>query len=271
MTEYAGAGDHRRSMELLWGRFEPPARGPRRDLDVGAIAAAAVAVADAEGLAAVSMRRVAKELGRGPMTLYTYVPSKQELIELMLERVLGELPTGYDRSGGWRPAAEGWARANWAFYDRHPWTLQISVARALLSPNEFATFEASVAMFNDAGMTTLQMLRAVGSLTSFVRGAAKAVADTRTAEQATGVAEADWWRERSALLEEVAVDADWANRYPTLARLDAEGTFAQPERTAEDTTGYIEREELDAFEYGLALMLDGIAAQLAAPGATSKQ
>ena len=92
MTEYPGRGDARRSMALLWGKAEPPKRGPKQGLSVEAIVGAAIAIADADGLDALSMRKVGERLGTSAMALYTYVPAKTELVDLMLEAVLGELP-----------------------------------------------------------------------------------------------------------------------------------------------------------------------------------
>jgi len=100
-------------MALLW-RTPAPAgtrRGPKAGLDVDRIVAAAVAVADSEGLAALSMRRVAAELGVGAMTLYTHVPGKGELVDLMLDSVLGELYVDDAPTGNWRSRLEAVARA----------------------------------------------------------------------------------------------------------------------------------------------------------------
>ena len=88
--EYAGRGDPRRSLDLLWGDAPRPSRGPKPGLDVATIVAAAIALADADGLDGLSMRRVAERLGVGTMSLYTYVPSKAELLDLMLDTVYGE-------------------------------------------------------------------------------------------------------------------------------------------------------------------------------------
>ncbi|MGO4423231.1 TetR/AcrR family transcriptional regulator, partial [Streptomyces sp. MCAF7] len=86
-TEHSGSGDISRSLELLWGTGERPSRGPKRGLTLERIVTAAIAVADAEGLAAVSMRRLSAELGTGTMSLYRYVPGKAELLDLMLDQV----------------------------------------------------------------------------------------------------------------------------------------------------------------------------------------
>jgi AcrR family transcriptional regulator len=270
MTEYAGRGDARRSMALLWGRCEPPTRGPKQGLSAERIAAAAVALADEQGLDAVSMRKVGERLGTSAMALYTYVPAKTELIDLMLDTALAELPTDYPRDGGWRPAAEAWAQATWAWYQRHPWMLQISVARSLLGPHELDAYEAQLRIFDGLGLTGPEITWTVGTLSSFVAGAATALAHARAAERATGQSDDDWWYERSALLEEMGPD-NWEERYPTTTKLSAEHAFDQPHRRPDDATPYMEREALDSFEFGLARLLDGIEAFLADRGAPERR
>ncbi|MGH9211345.1 MAG: TetR/AcrR family transcriptional regulator C-terminal domain-containing protein [Acidimicrobiales bacterium] len=258
MTEYASRGDPQRSMALLWGLVEAPTRGPKPGLAVADIVATAVAVADAEGLGAVSMRRVADRLGKSAMSLYTYVPGKAELLDLMLDAVLGELPTEYPRDDGWRAAVEASARDGWAFYERHPWVLQVSGARALLGPHELDAYETQLRLFDGLGLTGVEMSRAVSALAGFVRGSAKAVADARSAEQATGLSDDDWWNARSPLLDEAVGDA-WSKRYPTASRLAEEHAFDQLDRP-DDETPYTVREALDAFEFGLQRLLDGLEA-----------
>jgi AcrR family transcriptional regulator len=102
--------------------------GARTDMIVDA----AIAVADADGMARLSMRAVGDRLGRTAMALYTFVPNKSELVDLMHDRALAELRTDYDLGVGWRAAATSWAHDHWAFYLRHPWVLQVSQARPVL-------------------------------------------------------------------------------------------------------------------------------------------
>src|SRR5262245_58335068 len=110
--EFAGGGDPRRSIDLLWGLSEPGRRGPKPRYSVDQVVDAAIAVADAEGLQAISVRRIAQELGVSPMAVYTYVPSKAELVGLMFDRVLGE--TGEAAEGqGWRDALSTLACERW--------------------------------------------------------------------------------------------------------------------------------------------------------------
>ena len=148
--EYSGRGDAARSMDLLWGRRPKPTRGPTATLTVEAIVRAAIDLADRDGLDALSMRRVADVLGVGTMTLYTHVPGKGELLDLMLDTVYGEIadepaPSVVgDGAAGWRAALESGARRQWALHERHPWTLYIASSRAVLGPNELTAYEGAL-------------------------------------------------------------------------------------------------------------------------------
>jgi AcrR family transcriptional regulator len=265
VTEYASRGDPERTLRLLWGRAAEPTRGPKQGLELDTVVAAAVEIADTEGLAAVSMRKVGERVGRSAMSLYTYVPGKAELLDLMIDRVLGELPTSYDRAAGWRKAVERCARDGWAFYQRHPWALQVSGSRAVLGPHELDTFETQLTLFDGLGLTGPEMNRAVAALGGYVRGAARSVADAVAAEQATGQSDDDWWNARSPLLDELSTDV-WPDRYPTITRLQEQHTFDQLDRADDDATPYTVKEALDAFEFGLQRLLDGLEAYITERG-----
>ena len=263
MTEYSGRGDPSRSLELLWGLDRPTSasRGPKPGLSVAAVVAAAIELADEQGLGAVSMRRVAERLGASPMALYTYVPGKGELLDLMLDTALGELPRSYPLEYGWREAVESSALDGWTFYQRHPWVLQISGSRPALGPHELDLYEAQLRLLDGLGLPGVDMARIVSVVAGFVRGAAKAVSDARTAEQATGVSDDEWWNARAPLLTELVGD-QWPTRYPTITRLDAEHAFDQDDRAPDDATPYTVQDALDTFEFGLQRLLDGIEAYI---------
>jgi AcrR family transcriptional regulator len=244
-------------MDLLWraagsgdGRTGP---GPKPGLSVDMIVEAAIAVADADGMAGLSMRAVGERLGRTGMALYTYVPSKSELLDLMYDHALAELPTDYGRDAGWRAALTSWARDLWAFYLRHPWVLQVSQVRPVLGPHEYRLLETLVGILVETGLPSTVLRRVVGTLFHFVRGAAQTVAEARQAATATGVSDEDWWYSRSALLQEVA--PDFADRFPAVVRLETEGASAPG-----DAASYMEREATETFEVGLGVVLDGIEA-----------
>ncbi|MGD3105990.1 TetR/AcrR family transcriptional regulator [Streptomyces sp. YGL11-2] len=266
MVVFAGQGDARRSLSLLWRADAPERtartrtpRGPKPALSVDAIVDAGIAVADADGMAALSMRTVGERLGRTAMALYTYVPGKNELVDLMYDRALAELPTGYDLSAGWRAAAASWAADTWEFYLRHPWVLQVSQARPVLGPNEYGALESLLRVLYATGLDSAVLRRVVGVLFHFVRGAAQTVAESRLAATATGVPDEDWWQARSGMLTEVA--PDFAERFPLLVRLETEGA-APPA----DGTPYLEREAKRTFDVGLAVVLDGIETSVARSG-----
>ncbi|MFJ4854706.1 TetR/AcrR family transcriptional regulator [Streptomyces sp. NPDC088730] len=260
MVVYAGQGDARRSMSLLWRSAAPPeprgtaGPGPRPGLTVDAIVTAAIAVADEDGMAALSMRAVGERLGRTAMALYTYVPGKRELLDLMYDAVHAELPAGRAGSGDWRTDLTDWARDTLAFYLRHPWVLQVSQARPVLGPHEYAGLDALVRLLYGTGLGAEVLRRLVGTLFHFVRGAAQTVADAREAASATGRADEEWWYARSAALMELV--PDFADRYPELSRMEREP--ARPEPGGDDAVPYPEREARETFTAGLDVLLDGI-------------
>ncbi|MEV1242342.1 TetR/AcrR family transcriptional regulator [Nonomuraea sp. NPDC050022] len=266
MVVFAGQGDARRSMALLWRATGPGPRtgpGPKPGLSVDMIVDAAIAVADEQGMAALSMRAVGERLGRTAMALYTYVPSKSELIDLMHDRALAELPTGYDLEPGWRAAVTSWAEDVRAFYVRHPWVLQVSQARPVLGPNEFVMMETMVGVLRATGLRAGPLRGVVSLLTDFVRGAARTVAESRQAPAATGVSDEEWWYARSALLEEVA--PGFAERFPMVSWIETDDPPPPPSRETPQSgqaTTYLEDKARPAFAAGLAVVLDGIEAAI---------
>ena len=258
MVTHAGQGDARRSMELLWGlpSGETSARGPKPALTVDAIVAAATDIADAEGFDAVSMRAVGERLGRTAMALYTYVPSKGELVDLMLDRTMEELDVAYDLEEGWRPAARRWALDSWEFYLRHPWLHRIWTARPVLGPGSYAAMEQPAAIFASAGLSGPDVMKVVGMVSAFVLGLTRQVTELREVTAAAGQTEEEWWATTSGILTELVPDVD--DRYPTLARAGAEGAF----EFEHEPGHYLEQETRNAFEFGLDRMLDGVEAYL---------
>lgn len=241
----------RRGMEALWGLRSASGRGPKQALTVEAIAAAGVALADEGGIDAVSMRRVAERLGVGTMSLYTYVPGKPELVEVMLDRVYGEPDGPVTHPDGWRAALEAQARSDWELYQRHPWVLHAASTRAVLGPNELDRYERALQRVDGIGLTGREMSAVAALVGGYVAGAARQVADARTAPERTGLTDDEWWTARSAILDQV-----WdADRWPIASRLEAEGAF-----TPDDDLSYLEAEALTDFEFGLQRVLDGIEA-----------
>jgi len=247
-TELTGAGDPARSMALLWRPEAPVARGrgPRAGLDVADVVTAAVRLADSEGISTLSMRRLAAALGVGVMTLYTYVPGKGELVDLMYDRVLGELyreeqPAGAD----WRTRLEHVARENWELFVRHPWALHVATGRPPLGPHLMAKYEQELRAVDGLGLTEVEMDLVVTLVNGFVKGTVSGMVERSEAEHATGVTDRQWWEATAPFVEQV-FDPE---RFPTVARV-----------------GPVAGEELQAaydparsFTFGLARLLDGVA------------
>lgn len=241
-TEYSGAGDPRRSMELLWGVRGRPKRGPKPRLTAEQIVRTAVEVADGAGLDALSIRRIADELGVSPMSIYTYVPGKAELIDVMVDRAFGELtpPSG----GTWRDRLERIARDNWALFHRHPWLLRVTLARPPMGPNTIAKYEHELRAVDGVGLTDLEMDSVVALVTGFAESAARVAVNAAEAERRSGISDVQWWEAVAPVLDEFVNDGD----YPLGTRV---GTAAGMEYSSAISPGR-------AFEFGLARILDGI-------------
>jgi AcrR family transcriptional regulator len=126
----------------LWAPTQqPPVRGPKPRISLADVVAAGVAIADTEGMAALSMRKVASHLGVGAMSLYTYVPGRSELVELMIDRVYGEHAVP-DPELPWQQRVEQWARETWRIYGAHPWLLDYNMARLPVGPHVLDVSEA---------------------------------------------------------------------------------------------------------------------------------
>ncbi|WP_308315762.1 TetR/AcrR family transcriptional regulator [Streptomyces sp. ISL-100] len=210
------------------------------------IVRAGVAIADTEGLAALSMRGVAARLGVAAMSPYRYVTSKDDLVLLMADAVYGELsyPSRADAPEGWRPRLELSSRTLWSLCRRHPWLAHIStLTRPLMLPNLMVHAEWALSSLDGLGLApqTMMNLHVLGY--SFVHGIAVHLEREAQAEAATGLSEDDWMDHQTPALEAFAASGD----YPTFAKVT--GALAG---------GY----DLDLdmlFELGLTALLDGFA------------
>ncbi len=156
--------------EQLWLRSAERRRGRRPSFSREAITAAAVALADAEGLDAVTMRRVAAEVGAGVMSLYSYAPDKETLLELMVDHVSGELPTTNPLTGDWRADLKAIAHLQRAHMLRHPWLPAALATRRTPGPNTLAFLERALAALRPSGLDGAARLEVFAQLTAFVAG-----------------------------------------------------------------------------------------------------
>lgn len=242
---YGGGGDPKRSMELLWGVSDKPRRGPKPRFTVDDVVAAAIEIADADGIDALTMRGLASTLGLTAMSLYGYVPGKAELVDLMVDRVHAEAVTPAPTDSGWRADLAAVARRTWELYLRHPWLLQVATTRPVLGPNVIAKYDADLAAVTDLGLTAVEMDLVITLVTNYVHGAVRAAVEVRRASRETGKDNPQWWNEYEPLFTALFD----GSRYPVAAKVsEALG----PEHYSPDAP---ER----AFEFGLARLLDGVA------------
>ncbi|MET9690735.1 GntR family transcriptional regulator [Streptomyces sp. NPDC006514] len=226
-----------------------PAPDTEPELTLDRIVRAAVEIADAEGLAALSMRGVAARLGVAAMSTYRYVPSKEDLVLLMADAAFGEARPAdahgdADVPEGWRTRIEVGARTLWGLYRKHPWLARISpLTRPLLLPNLLVHGEWMLSALDGHGLAPTTLFDIHVLLYSHVQGLAVHLELEADAEAATGQSEDQWMDSRAPVLQEL-VDS---GRFPTFAKVV--GSF-------ED--GYDLR--LDAlFDLGLGALLDGLA------------
>ncbi|WP_139416241.1 TetR/AcrR family transcriptional regulator [Agromyces laixinhei] len=258
--ESTGRGEPDRTLRLLWRAHlgEPTgSRGPKQRSSVDEVVNAAVQLADDEGIDAVSMRRIADRLGLKPMSVYTYVPGKAELIDLMVDQVAGErsLPP---LEGTLRERLTRIARLQWNEFVQHPWLLSIDTSRPPLGPNVSDHWEWCLRAIDGLGLSDLDMDRVINLLLGYVGGPAGAYVDAERLHASSDETDLEWWERNAPLLDEI-MDAA---RYPVSGRVgQAAGEAYQ---SASDPA--------DAFEFGLARVIDGIEGYIAAsgrPGATS--
>jgi AcrR family transcriptional regulator len=230
-------------IEAAWGLRGRPVKGPRPGLSLDRIVEAGVKVADAEGLAAVSMGRVAAELSSSAMALYRYVRSKDELLALMVDACAHPLPE-LDPGAGWRAGLEGWAWAERAMYRRHPWILRVPISGPPALPGQLAWLERGLAALGGTGLEEGEKLSIILLLTGYVRNAGMLEADIgevlRSGDQSALELMTGYGRVLRRLLDR--------DRYPALHAVIDAGVFEE-----EDEPDY-------DFIFGLQRVLDGIGA-----------
>ncbi len=178
-------------LDLLWGRRERGKRGPRPGLSADAIATAAIRLADAEGLDAVSMARVAAELRVTTMALYRYVANKDELLQLMWNASALGAERLVIEGDGWRSRLRSWAVIQRDMLDRHPWITQMPMAAPPVGPNSMHFVERGLEAMDETGLPDGMKIRIIGLLASYSLSEARMAADaTRAAKAATAAADA---------------------------------------------------------------------------------
>ena len=228
-----------RLLDLLWDRVEPNTRGRKPRFTLAEVVSSAVEVADADGLAGVTMRKVATELGVGAMSLYTYVPGRDELVSLMVERAYSALDLPAPETP-WREALVTYAESHLAMYAAHPWLLEVNRWRLPLAPHVLDAEEAGLRAFEGTPLQAVEIVGIMALVNTFVHGLARDSALENAQRRDGALSQDEYWMAQGSFWE-THFDVE---RYPAMTRTWLAGGFDT------DRTGPAE---------ALAPMLDAVA------------
>jgi AcrR family transcriptional regulator len=229
-------------LDVLWGKRDKSQRGPKPGLTVDAIVAAAMAIADAGGLEAVSMANVAKELGFTTMSLYRYVTSKEELLQLMWNGSAQGAESLVLRGEGWRAQLKEWATVQREMLDLHPWITQMPMAIPPMAPNSLAFVECGLGAMDGTPLTDHDKMHMIGLISSYTLSEARMAYDAKRAAEAAPA--------------EVAPPS-----YESMLRLVVdEATYPRLHRMAWAESAQAGMSEWEMFLFGLDCILDGVQA-----------
>jgi AcrR family transcriptional regulator len=230
---------------LVWERPEPPSRPAPSPLSRDRIVRAAIELADADGLGSVSLRKVATALDAGPMRLYGYMSTKDELLDLMVDTVYGEITSPMPTGDDWRATLRSLAHRTRQAAHRHEWFADLLGGRPHIGPNALAYMEASFAALDRTpGLDDIDtVMQALDALNAYVIGAIRSdITELRT-ERATGTNERQWQTAYGPYMSRMLA----TGRYPTLTKV-----FQHSRHPDADAN----------FDAGLDYVLDGIATHL---------
>jgi AcrR family transcriptional regulator len=219
-------------------------------LSVDHIVEAAIALADSGGFEQLTMRTVARSLSVSPMTLYSYVPSKDELLDLMVDQLFAGMERPPWGRKGWRSRARAIAEDNRDLYSDHPWLARVSTARPPLGPGAMAKYDHELGAFDGLGLSDAEMDGALTFLLGFVQQSAAIAHDVAEVQRATGT-EAEWWAAVGPEFERYVQACD----YPLAARV---GTSVGSEQD-----GAYDADR--AYRFGLERIIDGLATMIESP------
>jgi AcrR family transcriptional regulator len=239
-------------VDVLWGRREPAKRGPRPNLSIEQIVDAAIEIASTEGLGPLSMNRVAEKLGKSAMSLYRYVRTKDELLQLMTDvSAVKHPPPEPDPAEGWRPNLERWAYELVDLYRRLPWVLHVPLGPTPpVGPGQLAWLDRALACFRKTHLPPEIRIGVVMLLLTFIRGQVR-----MSQEVNQGAAGAALGYPAYGEMLRLVVDK---GQLPDLAILVDEGVFDDPEE------GMSEQEFQIEVRFGLTMIFDGIERLVAA-------
>ncbi|MFI0722060.1 TetR/AcrR family transcriptional regulator [Streptomyces sp. NPDC021224] len=232
----------------IWMRPERPQRstpGPRPAYSRAQITATAVAIADAEGLDAASMRRIAADLGTGAMSLYRYTPRREDLIELMVDAVAGEMNLPDRPTGDWRADLSLLAHERRALWRRHPWLASLTEGHPVWGPNSLRVLEFTYGALDGFGLAIDEVTSLVGLISGYVAGVVRTEVGWEEEARRTNVDMRQWMSDIGPYVQRLMA----SGKYPMFARV-----------IRETQTPWMEPDA--RFRYGLDRVLDSIAATL---------
>jgi AcrR family transcriptional regulator len=244
-TEGNVATDETATIWMRPARPNSPAPGPQRTYSRAQITRAAIEIADADGLEAASMRQVAARIGAGAMSLYPYVNSRNDLLELMVDAVTGEISLPAAEAGDWRAKLTLVATEMRALWLRHPWLAAYLQGHPIWGPNSLRVQEFVLGALDEFGLSTDELVNLGGLYLRYVESAVRAEVGWAEEARRTKVDMREWMRLAAPHAREIVE----SGKYPVFGKVLMETTI--PHMTP-----------ADQFEYGLALVLDSIAANL---------
>lgn len=245
MDESPTEVDLPRAVALAWGVAANPQRGPKRELSIERIVDAAIAIADEQGLGAVSMSSVASALGFTTMSLYRYVTAKDDLILLMQEAGIGLPSPSVVEAPDWRSGIIRWARETQAHYDAHPWLLDIPILGTPNTPNNLAWMDAALAVMRATPLTMNERVGALLLVSGQIRFEATVNRGYSISNQSMGLTP----QQRDVADAHIISTLVTPEAFPSLYEAIRAGVF--------------EPDEDNPFSFGLARVLDGLEAYMA--------
>ncbi len=244
MAERTGSGDPLQTIALLW---RTNLKSGRSGLTLDRIIDAGISAVSHFGMDGLSMRKIAAKLDVSPMSLYAHVPSKSELIDLMVDRVNGSAypdPESLPPLGNWRTAVEVVAERNWQLLSKHPWLLELHTSRPPLGPGTIAKYDIELAPLVGIGLDDIEIDQVLTLVLEHVRASARLSTAVTPRSEKSGSSDQEWWAVAGPILTAL-IDP---TRFPHASRIGVVAGQEYDSAVDPDRT----------YAFGLQTILDGV-------------